>query len=193
MNQRRDHDYNEEARTYDSTRGGDARAIAAADALHALLPAGAPVLDIGGGTGIVAGFLIKLGHPTTVVDSSPEMIRMCESRGTVPTVLSDATTLPFETGSVDNAIMIWLLHIIDDPAPFITEVARVLKPGGRFITTVDKLNSNNPDHDRARTDAPELIARLCREAGLAEGPRSSFVGHGQRNDPLYQLAVFDRL
>jgi septum formation protein len=193
MSEHRDYDYNEEARNYDASRGGDARAIAAADAVHVLLPAGSPILDIGGGTGIVAGFLVKLGHEVTVVDSSPEMVRMCEARGTVSSVLADATKLPFPSGTVENAIMIWLLHIVDDPAPFITEVARVLKPGGRFITTVDKLQSNNPNHTRARTDAPELVSRLCREAGLSAGLTSSFIGHGQSDDPVYQLSVFDRL
>jgi septum formation protein len=193
MPERRDYDYNEEARNYDATRGGDARASAAADAIHALLPTGSHILDIGGGTGIVASFLVKLGHEVTVVDSSTEMVRMCEARGTVPAILADAKTLPMPSGTVDNAIMIWFLHIIDDPAPFIAEVARVLRPGGRFITTVDKLRSNNPNHDRARTDAPELVSRLCREAGMAERSPSSFVGLGQRDDPVYQLSVFDRL
>jgi ubiquinone/menaquinone biosynthesis C-methylase UbiE len=189
----RGHDYDEESHTYDATRGGDARAIAAADALHELLPTGASVLDIGGGTGIVANFLIERGHPTTVVDSSPGMIRVCEARGTVPAVLADAATLPFDAATVDNATMIWLLHLVDDPAPLIAEVARVLRPGGRFITTVDKLNSNHPGHDRTRTDAPELISHLCRAAGFTEGPRSRFIGHGQADDPVYRLAAFDRL
>ncbi|MFF5298066.1 class I SAM-dependent methyltransferase [Streptomyces sp. NPDC013161] len=193
MPEHRDYDYNEEARNYDATRGGDARATAAANAVHELLSAGSPILDIGGGTGIVANFLLKLGHEVTVVDSSAEMIRMCEARGTVPAVHADATSLPFPSSSIDNVIMIWLLHIVEDPAPFIAEMARVLKPGGRFVTTVDKLQSSKPGHTRARTDAPELISRLCQEAGLAEQAPSSFVGHGQKDEPLYQLAVFDRI
>jgi hypothetical protein len=59
--------------------------------------------------------------------------------------------------------------------------------------TVDKLRSNNPNHDSARTDAPELVSELCREVGMAERSPSSFVGLGQRGDPVYQLSVFDRL
>lgn len=193
MAQHRDHDYDEEARNYDATRGGDERAIAAAEALHELLPPGASVLDIGGGTGIVAHFLSALGHEATVADPSQEMIRMCSARGTIPTVLADGTDLPFESGTIDNAIMIWLLHIVDDATPFIKEVSRVLRPGGRFITTVDKLRSNKPEHDRVRTDAPELIVRLGQENGLREIARSTFVGRGQKNDPVYQLAVFERV
>jgi ubiquinone/menaquinone biosynthesis C-methylase UbiE len=33
---------------------------------------------------------------------------------------------------------IWLLHLVGDPAPILGEVARVLRAGGRFVTTVDK-------------------------------------------------------
>ena len=48
-------DYDREAAHYDATRGGDARADAAADAIQTLLPAAgtARIADVGCGTGIV--------------------------------------------------------------------------------------------------------------------------------------------
>lgn len=48
----------------------------AADAglIHALLPPGGTVLDLGCGTGRLAEPLARLGHPVTAVDNEPEML-----------------------------------------------------------------------------------------------------------------------
>jgi SAM-dependent methyltransferase len=45
-----------------------------AELVHGALPPGAPVLDLGCGTGRVAHRLLELGHPVVGVDESPEML-----------------------------------------------------------------------------------------------------------------------
>ena len=48
------------------------------DRFRTLLPAAAPILDIGCGSAEpMAAYLIKLGHPVVGVDSSPAMIDVC--------------------------------------------------------------------------------------------------------------------
>ena len=59
-------DYDREAARYDATRGGDARADAAAGAIETLLPAPARgvarIADVGCGTGIVTVRLLRPGR-----------------------------------------------------------------------------------------------------------------------------------
>ena len=62
-------DYDAEAATYDETRGGTARAQAAASAVAALLAPGR-VLDVGGGTGLVSLGLARRGVDVVVLDRS---------------------------------------------------------------------------------------------------------------------------
>ena len=68
-------DYDREAAQYDATRGGDARAEAAADAIQALLPAAgtARIADVGCGTGIVTVRLLRPGLPVAGIDRSARM------------------------------------------------------------------------------------------------------------------------
>ncbi len=62
--------YDDEASDYDRTRGGVARAAAAAAAVDELLPAGAEQLvDITGGTGLVGAALAVSGRTVLRVDA----------------------------------------------------------------------------------------------------------------------------
>lgn len=54
---------------YARLAAGDEPAI-----VHAAIPAGATVLDLGSGAGRIAHALIALGHPVVAVDNSPEML-----------------------------------------------------------------------------------------------------------------------
>ncbi len=58
--------------------------------VHAAIPAGAEVLDLGCGAGRVTHALIELGHPVVAVDNSPEMLE--HVRG-AEKVLADIRTL----------------------------------------------------------------------------------------------------
>ena len=70
-------DYDREAEHYDATRGGDARADAAADAIETLLARAARgverVADVACGTGIVTVRLARPGRRVIGVDQSAGM------------------------------------------------------------------------------------------------------------------------
>lgn len=51
------------------------RDLRGADRLHSLIPPGAPVLDLGCGSGEAAVHLAELGHPTVAVDYSPAALQ----------------------------------------------------------------------------------------------------------------------
>jgi SAM-dependent methyltransferase len=62
-----------------------------AELIHGILPAGAPVLELGCGTGRITRGLLALGHPVTGVDFSAEML--AHMPDAARTVLHDIETL----------------------------------------------------------------------------------------------------
>lgn len=191
-------DYDDEARHYVASRGGEPRARAAADAVERLLPQGpCAVLDIACGTGIVTERLPRPGRTVVGVDRSPGMLSLAARRVPGGVVRGDATRLPFASDAVDAVVIVWLLHLLPDPVPVLAEAARVLRPGGVLITTVDKNDAYfAEDSDIAEATAdlrhqyapqvPDRSARLLRwaaEQGLGTAGQTWFPGTGQGRSP----------
>ncbi|GAA3008089.1 class I SAM-dependent methyltransferase [Streptomyces fulvorobeus] len=192
-------DYNIEAAVYDTTRGGVPRAEAAASAVLGLIPPTTrTLLDIGCGTGLVSE-RIALGRPGLRVigaDDSPGMARMAHQR--IDTVtLADARRLPLADASVDAITAIWLLHLLssaDAVRDVVAEAARVLRPGGVLVTTVDKDAGHDvgsdidelfaPYRTSHPTDAAETVAGHGERCGLERVGEARFTGHGQGRSPL---------
>jgi SAM-dependent methyltransferase len=53
------------------------------EVVHAAIPAGASVLELGAGAGRVTHRLVELGHPVVAVDESPEMLERIREAETV--------------------------------------------------------------------------------------------------------------
>jgi SAM-dependent methyltransferase len=137
-------DYDREAARYDATRGGDARADAAAHAIGTLLPAAAGgtarIADVGCGTGIVTARLLRPGRSVIGIDRSAGMAAVAATRLPGHITLGSVTRLPLASGSVNVVTMVWLLHLLGEAeaAAAVAEAGRVLSPGGLLITTVGK-------------------------------------------------------
>ncbi len=182
-------DYERAAATYDETRGGVARAEAAADAVAPLLPPGR-CLDVGGGTGLVALGLLRRGVDVVVIDRSTAMLALAARRLPGRCVRADASRLPVASSSVDAVLTMWLLHLLDDARPVLDEAARVLRPGGRLVTTVDKAAAHGYRDERPTDREADVVAH-ARSVGLEPTGRASYVGHGQGRgggpDPVYPV------
>ena len=192
-------DYDREAVRYDETRGGIPRAEAAADAVASLLPTGVrTVLDVAGGTGLVASRLSVRGYELAVCDRSRGMLGLAATRCPGRTLNADATRLPVGTGRVHAVTLVWLLHLLPDAAPVLAECARVLAPGGVLVTTVDKDDSYDTDGDdigrvlgsypppggsAVATDDRARLDDLACNLGLTPYAEARFVGHGQGRSP----------
>ena len=195
-------DYDREAVRYDETRGGIPRAEAAAEAVASLLPTGRtrtrPVLDVAGGTGLVASRLAVRGYEVAVCDRSRGMLGLASTRCPGRTLNADATRLPIGTGRVHAVTLVWLLHLLPDAAPVMAECARVLAPGGVLVTTVDKDDSYDADDDdigrvlgsypprggpAVATDDRARLDDLACNLGLTPYAEARFVGHGQGRSP----------
>ena len=103
--------------------------------------AGQKIVDVGCGTGTLS-ILLKKHCPCAEVfgvDIDPNVLRIAErkrSEANVELVFrrSAGQSLPFETGRMDQAISSLVLHHLPLTAKRQTlrEIARVLRPGGRF-------------------------------------------------------------
>jgi demethylmenaquinone methyltransferase/2-methoxy-6-polyprenyl-1,4-benzoquinol methylase len=103
--------------------------------------AGQRVLDVATGTGLVALALARRA-PCQVVglDQSREMLAAAQARldrtaalrSRVSFLQGQAERLPFANGEFDALTFTYLLRYVDDPAATMSELARVVKPGGRI-------------------------------------------------------------
>ncbi|MFJ5260376.1 class I SAM-dependent methyltransferase [Streptomyces sp. NPDC088387] len=201
-------DYSEEAARYDASRGGEPRAEAAARAVLGLLPADVrSLLDVACGTGIVTRRLAagRDGIRVTGADLTPEMARYAAARLPGAVVLADSRRLPFRDGEFDAVTSVWLLHLLrrpEDVRAAVAECARVLRPGGVYVTTVDKSAAHNVGSDidailASRPPSPVLDASGAVEAyavaqGLLPVGASRFPGRGQGRSPRRTIADLRR-
>lgn len=192
-------DYDEEAERYDVLRGGEPRAAAAAEAVLSLVPAPArELLDVACGTGIVTRRFAaaRAGLRVTGADLSPSMTRMAVARLPGAVVRADSRRLPFGDARFDAVASVWLLHLMpgpEDVRAVVAECARVLRPGGVYVTTVHKGASHNVGSDidavlaaRPRSpvpDAPDAVDACAAAHGLLPAGEARFRGHGQGRSP----------
>ncbi|AWW36813.1 class I SAM-dependent methyltransferase [Streptomyces cadmiisoli] len=201
-------DYSEEAERYDASRGGEPRAAAAADAVLGLVPPTArSLLDVACGTGIVTRRLAA-GRPAmrvTGVDLTHAMARHAAARLPGAVVLADSRRLPFRDCEFDAVSSVWLLHLLPgsaDVGTVVAQCARVLRPGGVWITTVDKAASHNVGSDidavlasrprRPARDEASVVEASAVEHGLIPAGRARFAGRGQGRSPLRTVADLRR-
>jgi demethylmenaquinone methyltransferase/2-methoxy-6-polyprenyl-1,4-benzoquinol methylase len=90
------------------------------------------VLDVATGTGLVAAELIRQKGCTVVgLDQSPEMLAVARERlPDVELVEASAESLPFADESFDALTFTYLLRYVVEPGATLTELARVVRPGG---------------------------------------------------------------
>ena len=109
------------------------------------------VLEVGCGTG---AFAARIGAALpdadlVAIDLSERLVDLTASRG-VEARLADVQDLPFDDESFDVVTAMWMLYHVPDLHLGLSEIRRVLRPGGTFVTT---------------TNGDEHVADLRRDAG----------------------------
>ena len=97
------------------------------------LPAGSLVVDVGCGTGRLAGLVAAAAPGLRVVGVDPSEPMVTHARARVPGPsfeVGRVEELPFEDGTVDLAISSLSQHHWPDRAAGYRDLARVLRPGG---------------------------------------------------------------
>jgi ubiquinone/menaquinone biosynthesis C-methylase UbiE len=137
----------------------------------ARLQPGERVLDVGCGTGTLALVAVRrvgaMGH-VSGIDPSPRMIARARRKGARRRLSLDfqvgvVEQLPFPGQSFDAVLSTFMMHHLPDDLKRrgLSEIARVLKPGGRLLV-LDMKGTAGPWKSNIR-DQPALMA----EAGFS--------------------------
>ena len=132
------------AHRYDDTRGGEDRGRVVAAELGPRLPKG-QLLEIGVGTGLIAAAFVDLGWQVVGVDLSKQMLAYAARRVPGRVARADASALPIADSSVDVCLAVHVLHLVGSIPAVAAEVARVLRPGGRFAVVRGAENADSSD------------------------------------------------
>ena len=101
-----------------------------------ILP-GSRVLDLGCGPGHVARALQETGAEVSGIDFSQRMVELArELHPETRFQQADAEQIPESDNRLDAVVSNFVVHHLANPVRVFSEVARVLKPGGRFAFTV---------------------------------------------------------
>ena len=126
-------------------------------------------LDVGCGTG---GTLDKLAALGTVVgvDVEPLALQFCQERGHTHLACASATRLPFAPNTFSAVIALDVVEHIADDKSAVSEICRVLAPGGLLFLTVPAYQGLWSGHDVALMHQRRYVARqmrgLLHEAGF---------------------------
>jgi SAM-dependent methyltransferase len=91
------------------------------------------ILDLGAGEGQIARLAADAGSTVVGVDPTWAQMAEAQSRGGGPSYAqAPASSLPFPDAAFDAVVACLVFEHIDPLEPAVAEVARVLRPGGRF-------------------------------------------------------------
>jgi ubiquinone/menaquinone biosynthesis C-methylase UbiE len=150
-----------------------ARALSWIDALA--LPAGAPVLEIGCGAGLLAVDLAQRGLRVDCIDASQAMIDLAREQAfradaadVITAAVCDAHALAFDDARFALVVSLGVLPFLHTPERAIAEMARVLAPGRTLLLSADNRARLNHLLDPRHNPAITAVARgVLRRIGRA--------------------------
>ncbi len=149
------------ARIYDRMLRRSEEAGLTAIRRDALADARGDVLEIGAGTGLNLRAYPRQGITRIVAtEPNPAMSRHIEQKldqapAPVEIVAASAERLPFPDATFDTVVGTLVLCEPEDPAAVVEEIARVLKPGGRYLF-LEHVRSDDPKVARTQDRAAPL-------------------------------------
>lgn len=147
-------------------------------ALLALLPRSWVVADLGCGTGNGAELLAPFVGEVIALDQSKPMLDAARKRlaslSNVRFVDGPIEAIPLDSGSVDAAVCLMVLHHVAEPVEALSEMRRIVRPGGVALV-VDMLEHDRTEYrhtmgHRHLGFPPEAMREMFRRAGF-EGAR----------------------
>ncbi|MBV1948184.1 bifunctional 2-polyprenyl-6-hydroxyphenol methylase/3-demethylubiquinol 3-O-methyltransferase UbiG [Streptomyces sp. BV129] len=153
-----------------------------------LPPAPARVLDVGGGTGIHAEWLVKDGYDVTLVDPVPRHVETASA--VCPAVVGDARDLSEPDDSFDVVQLLGPLYHLPNPEDRRTalgEAQRVVKPGGlvvaaainRYASLFEHVTYAHLHKERIRDSVSKIL-----ETAVYDGVRGFTLSYFHRAEEL---------
>lgn len=111
------------------------------------VPAGAHVLEVGSGLGILCGEVAASAPSVRVVGLERSLAQLTAATGGPGVVFTrgDAHRLPFRARTFDLVYTRYLLEHIGDPATVLAEMCRVLRRGGRIAVQENDISLQRTD------------------------------------------------
>jgi SAM-dependent methyltransferase len=167
----------------------DDGAIAAVGALYAELGVDGEVLDL------MSSWISHFEHaPRRLVGLGMNAAELSVNPALAEHVVHDLNTeptLPFADASFDDAVCCVSVDYLTDPVAVFTEVGRVLRPGGRFVTTFSNrcfptkaIRGWLATDDRGHV---EIVRRYFAASGAFEPARAELRAPAGPGDPLYAV------
>lgn len=147
------------------------------------------VLDAGCGTGITLEYVEQFGRAFGV-DDEMVALKFCKTRNAERLTCAPIENLPFADASFDIVTCLDVIEHIEEDQIAISEIARVIRPGGLLIVTVPAFQIFWSDHDvinhHKRRYRRDQIRRL-----LAKSFEIDLLSY--YNTHLFPLAVLVRM
>ncbi|GAA2181023.1 class I SAM-dependent methyltransferase [Brooklawnia cerclae] len=144
------------------------------------------VLDIGCGSGRVSRELSAPDRVVVGLDLSRNELRLAAERSSGPWVQADARRLPFADGSLDAVTTVMGLAVIRPISEVLDEVARVLRPGGVFVSVAPTIRPQRTRDVRVAARVTQLLR------GTPRFPRSPEVAVGRLMEGSGLMVAEDR-
>ncbi len=154
-------------------------------------------LEVGCGTGHWTRFFRIMGFPLVAIDVSEKMLEVAIKKNILGTVFlnADVEQMPFRDNYFSNVFTITTLEFVKNLDKAISEINRILKPGGYFLIGALNGASQYVQHQmkkggtlsHARAFTPDTLRNLLLVFGKPIIKGAAYVKDGQVLDNVMDL------